>query len=69
LTDNTIFGKMPNKLKSAAVNVLSYDYCHQNSMIEEKDLNQDVEFCAGIPDKNGDMLTEKGTDSCQGENL
>ena len=37
--------------------------------IEENDLNEQVEFCAGTPDKNGDELTEKGTDACQGTEI
>ena len=53
-------------MKEAGIDVFSNEYCVENSYLEEKDLNEAVEFCAGTPDKNGNSLTEKGTDACQG---
>jgi len=69
MTSDGVFGRLPNIMKEAGVDVFSHDYCLLNSYIEENDLNEQVEFCAGTPDKNGDELTEKGTDACQGNIL
>ena len=53
-------------MKEAGVDVFSTEYCLQHSNFDEQDLNGAVEFCAGTPDKNGNSLSEKGTDTCQG---
>jgi len=60
-------GFVSNKQKEVGVNVLSDEYCLNNTYYEQTDIDFDVEFCAGIPDKNGNGLTTKGSDSCQGD--
>jgi len=55
-------------LKAAGVNVFSYAYCKANS---DGRLGNNVEdgkeFCAGLPDSDGNNLADGGTDACQGD--
>ena len=57
---------MASELQETSVNILSDDYCVNNSMFKLNELNFDVEFCAGMPDSNGNGLTDAGKDACQG---
>ena len=50
-------GFVSNKQKEVGVNVLSDEYCLNNTYYEQVDIDFDAEFCAGIPDKNGHKYT------------
>ena len=57
-------GSSPTELKSVGVNIFSDSYCEEysNGVYIEPD-----EMCAGLPDFNGNNLTDAGKDSCQGD--
>ena len=57
-------GNTPSKLQSVGVNLFSQEYCAANTLYSSI---QDDEICAGLPDGNGDGLTDGGKDSCQGD--
>ena len=57
-------GKTPDELHSVGLNIFSKYYCYRNSYpmpFYEDDI------CAGAPDKNGNGLTDAGTDTCKGD--
>ena len=57
-------GSTAMTLQSIGVNIFSDDYCstHTTGMSIQSD-----EMCAGLPDSNGNGLTDAGKDSCQGD--
>ena len=57
-------GNTPSKLQSVGVNLFSQDYCAANTLYS--DVMED-EICAGLPDSDGNGLTDGGKDSCQGD--
>ena len=55
-------------LKAAGVNVFSYAYCQANSDVRlGNNIEDGKEFCAGLPDSDGNNLADGGTDACQGD--
>ena len=42
-------------------------FSRNNTKYEDGDIIEDVEFCAGRPDMNGNGKTQKGADTCQGD--
>merc|ERR1719436_2107833 len=58
-------GSQPDILQSVGVNIMSDDYCRANTSPGFS--MQDDEMCGGLPDCNGDNLTDEGKDSCQGD--
>ena len=54
-------------------NVFSNNYCKEKTKIAKTDpgghfsVVEDVEFCAGIPDRNQNGLTDKNKNTCIGE--
>ena len=61
-----------NKLRDIGINVMSTNYCRKTSLIGEDDsgsflVQDDVEFCAGIPDRDGNGLTDAGKGVCAGD--
>ena len=56
------------ELQTVGVNVFSNTYCTDNTTKNPLfgPINAD-EMCAGIPDADGNNLTEAGVDSCQGD--
>ena len=64
------FKKKSNRkeLQTVGVNVFSNTYCTDNTSKNPLfgPINDD-EMCAGLPDADGDNLTEAGVDSCQGD--
>ena len=42
-------------------------FSRNNTKYEDGDIIDDVEFCAGRPDMNGNGKTQKGADTCQGD--
>jgi len=59
-------GSQPNILQSVGVNIMSDDYCNANTSPGFA-LSGSDELCAGLPDCNGNNLTDEGKDSCQGD--
>ncbi|CAG5110207.1 Oidioi.mRNA.OKI2018_I69.chr2.g4632.t1.cds [Oikopleura dioica] len=57
-------GSSPNLLQSVGVNILGQEYCSANS--NNGALLPD-DICAGLPDLDGNGLTDPGVDSCQGD--
>ena len=60
---------LPDILQEVSVNIMSHGYCGDH-MLFAWDINHVIEgreFCAGIPDENGDGLTDGGKDSCKGD--
>ena len=53
-------------LTEVGVNIFSHDYCVNNS-IYGNFIVEEAEICAGVPDRNGDGLTDGGKDACQGQ--
>jgi len=61
-------GSVSQEMKSVGVNLFSYDYCNSHVSDQFKGATvEGLEICAGTPDKNGDGLTDNGSDSCQGD--
>ena len=58
-------GSTPSKLQSVGVNLFSYQYCADYTEYGAA-INPD-EICAGLPDMDGDGMTDGGKDSCQGD--
>ena len=62
-----------NKLRDIGLNVMSTDYCRETSLINENSptgeflVQDNVEFCAGIPDRDGNGLTDAGKGVCAGD--
>ena len=52
-------------LTKVGVNIFSHNYCVNNS-IYGNFIVEEAEICAGVPDRNGDGLTDGGKDACQG---
>ena len=44
-------------------------FSRNNTKYEDGDIIEDVEFCAGRPDMNGNGKTQKGADTCQGDSI
>lgn len=57
-------GQFSEEILSAGVNILGPDYCQKYSNVGK--LNSD-DICAGLPDFDGDGLTDAGKDACQGD--
>ena len=57
-------GSQPDILQTVGVNIMSDAYCMANS--GSINVNSD-ELCAGLPDCDGNGLTDAGKDSCQGD--
>ena len=47
-------------------NLISHEYCTTKSDYGTF-IMADSEICAGVPDLNGDGLTDGGKDACQGD--
>jgi len=60
-------GRVSAKQKEVGVHIMNYEYCRNNTKYEDGDIIEDVEFCAGRPDMNGNGKTQKGADTCQGD--
>ena len=61
-------GNISNKMREAGVNIFSPEECLKTGYSSTQ-LDFDTEFCAGIPDFNGDGVTDGGKDACQGKNI
>ena len=48
------------------MNVFPNDYCFDRTFYWPHQVKDD-EFCAGLPDNDGDGQTDSGKDSCQGD--
>ena len=59
-------GNIPDRLMSTGVGIMSDQWCIDNSHYTENDIHSD-EICAGMPDMDGNGLTDGQTDSCQGD--
>ena len=57
---------LSSTLQSVGVNIFSYDYCIDHTFYWPHQVMGD-EFCAGLPDSDGDGMTDEGKDSCQGD--
>ena len=55
----------PDVLHEVGINLMSEDYCLNNSDYNPNELQYPLEFCAGKPDMNNDASTDPGTDACQ----
>lgn len=53
-------------MREAGVNIFSPEECLKTGYSSTQ-LDFDTEFCAGIPDFNGDGVTDGGKDACQGK--
>ena len=60
-------GNQAAKLRSVGLNILDWDYCLNTSSYMFFQFRQNVEFCAGIPDDDGNNLTDDGSGPCQGD--
>merc|ERR1712183_319099 len=65
-------GSSPPTLSSVGVNTLSDQYCEDNTPRNQPGVSnfagtQPDEMCGGLPDIDGNGLTDAGTDSCQGD--
>ena len=58
-------GSSATVLQEVGVNILGEPYCTDNTNILGARMSD--EFCAALPDENGDNLTDAGVDSCQGD--
>jgi len=58
-------GSQSTLLRDVGVHAFPQDAC--TSISELTGLVKDNEFCAGVPDFNGDGITDGGKDSCQGD--
>ena len=56
----------PESLMSVGLNIFSTEYAWQKTM-NAGDVDFTSEFMAGLPDKDGDGLTDAGSDSCSGD--
>ena len=54
-------------MREVAINIFSNQYCVEKSEYPEEDIDENLEFCAGIPDRNNDGLIDGKKDSCQGD--
>ena len=59
-------GQVSDKLLSQGVNIMSDQYCAANSH-DDIQLSGSDELCAGLPDADGNGLTDAGADACQGD--
>ena len=55
------------KLRSVGINIMPWDYCEANSNYMFFQLSKDSEFCAGMPDVDGDAATDGGVGPCNGD--
>ena len=60
-------GSTAQILQEVGVNIMSGDYCTNYTYLNNYDMHQPEYLCAGLPDTNGDNITEAGKDSCQGD--
>ena len=58
-------GTVSNKLRETGVNIFSPEECLKTGY-SASNIDFESEFCAGVPDFNGDGVTDGGKDSCQG---
>ena len=59
-------GPVSDKLLSQGVNIMSDTYCDTHSQ-NDIQLSGSDELCAGLPDIDGNGLTDAGADACQGD--
>ena len=63
----TADGGLADILQEVSVNVMSQEYCIAHANPDAQDIIEGREFCAGIPDENGNGLIDGGKDFCQGD--
>jgi len=60
-------GSQSNKLRDVGINIMPGAYCESHGGYGTGGVNFESEFCAGIPDHDGDGQIDGGMDSCQGD--
>ena len=61
-------GNNPKRLHDVSVNIFDYPYCMKKSYDSLKmEIDEKVEFCAGVPDLDSDGLIDGGKDACVGD--
>ena len=60
-------GSQSNKLRDVGINIMSGAYCENHGGYGQGGVNFISEFCAGVPDNDGDGQIDGGMDSCQGD--
>ena len=60
-------GTTSTELMSVGVNIFSDSYCEEYSNGTMQNRLEPDEMCAGLPDFNGNNMTDAGKDSCQGD--
>ena len=64
---------LPSKLQVAEINIFDREYCADHATISRRVHQNDyqsldeTEFCAGVPDIDGDGYIDGGSDACQGD--
>ena len=59
-------GNTSNKLRDVGVNIFDEESCVLSGY-NANEIDFETELCAGVPDLNGDGVTDGGKDACQGD--
>ena len=62
---NTENAHYPAELHEVGVHLFGHQYC-QDKSTQQMTTIEHLELCAGIPDWDGNCLTDPGKDACQG---